>query len=71
MVVVPTVTPDTTPDALTVATPGLLLAHAPPGVMVPSVIVVPKHTPEGPVSGAGIGLTVMSLVTKQPEVVLV
>ncbi len=53
--------------APTVATPGLLLVHAPPPLASFSVVLAPTQTPVVPVIAAGNGLTVSTLVAKQPE----
>ena len=59
------------PATLPVATPVLasitavavsLLAHVPPGVVLPSVVVRPAHTCRLPVTPAGIGFTVIFFV---------
>ena len=49
MVTTPPLTPPTTPVEPTVAIPGLLLVHTPPGVASASGIVVPVQTSVGPV----------------------
>ena len=67
MVVVPAVTPVTTPEPeTTVATEVLLLVHVPDGVASLSVVVNPEHTAKVPVIFAGNGLTVITLVLIQP-----
>jgi hypothetical protein len=56
----PLETPVTTPEPLTVATDGLLLAHVPPPVGLVRLIVLPWQTVEGPKIDPtdGVGLTV-------------
>lgn len=67
MVVVPVVIPVTMPVvAPTVAIAGLALVHAPPGVVVVSVVVLPIHTVPAPPIGEGIAFTVTIAVTVQP-----
>ena len=61
----------TRPLASTVATPGLLLAHVPPGIASLSNDVdgdskVAEHNCVRPVIGSGTGFTVILLVTVQP-----
>ena len=54
----------------TVATAGLLLLHVPPGVASVKANVEPMHTTQpdvGQEMGAGNGLTVIVVVTEQPE----
>lgn len=66
MVVMPAATPVTTPvDGFTVAMPGEVLDHVPPGVASFKVIVLPAHTAEGPEIGCS-GFTVTEVVTRQP-----
>lgn len=51
--------PETTPDTIpTLATPGALLVHNPPGVGLLNVVVVPMHKLGDPVMADGNGLTV-------------
>ncbi len=57
MVVVPVVSPLTTPEELTVATAVLLLVHAPPDVAEASVMVFPRHIVVAPVIAAGVAFT--------------
>jgi hypothetical protein len=49
------------------ATLVLLLTHVPPVVTLLSVVLMPWHITNVPVIGGGIGLTVTTLVTTQPE----
>jgi hypothetical protein len=50
----------------------LLLLHVPPGVVLVNVVLVPTHTlPSVGDIPAGVVLTVMALVTKQPVAVMV
>ena len=53
-------------DTPTVATEVLLLIHVPPAVASLNVVDDPIHTDVVPVMAAGSGLTVTTLVTKQP-----
>ena len=62
MVAVPAATPVTTPDAVTVATPVLLLVHVPPAVASVSGVVNPTQTDNVPVIAGGKGLTVTTTV---------
>jgi hypothetical protein len=48
MVVVPTINPDTTPEAPIVATAVSVLLHVPPAVGLARVMLLPAHTDEGP-----------------------
>jgi hypothetical protein len=68
MIAVPTVTPVTTPDVLTVATDGLLLLQTPPGVMHVYVVEVPAQTDDAPIteSTEGVPVTVTTAVLLQP-----
>ncbi len=67
IVAVPAEIPVTTPVVLpTVATPGALLVHVPPGVASVNVIVEPTHTADGPAITAGNAFTVITLVVEQP-----
>jgi len=67
IVVVPVATPETTPvDDPTVAALVFELLHVPPPASV-SDIVVPTHTEDAPVIGAGSALTVNTVVALQPE----
>jgi hypothetical protein len=52
-----------------VATPGLLLLHVPPGVLV-SVVVVPTQTVATPEIAVGAVLTVTTAVRIQPEAIV-
>lgn len=62
MEAVPAATPETTPDELTLALEGKVLAQVPPVVVLANVMVLPAQTVVGPVSGAGDGLTVRKRV---------
>ena len=66
MVAVPPPIPERTPEVPIVATDILLLLQVPPAVASASVIVKPLHTTFGPVMGAGVGLTVMTVLAEQP-----
>jgi hypothetical protein len=67
MPVVPARIPVTTPLITpTVPTVGTLLAHAPPGVALASVVVEPSHTCNVPVILAGSGFTVTWRTLIQP-----
>ena len=71
MTVLPLVMPVTNPEALIVATPGVLLVQVPPAVASVKFIVLPTQTLVGPPIAAivGDGLTVTDAVTgaeKQP-----
>ena len=66
MVTVPVVTPVTTPAA-TVAIAVLLLDQVPPVGVDDSVVVLPMQVLRVPVNEAGVGITVTTLVPKQPE----
>jgi hypothetical protein len=67
MVAVPAATPVTIPvDEPTVATPVLLLLQTPPGERLLSVVVLPAHTVDAPVTGAGEPDTVTVAVAVQP-----
>ena len=52
IMLVPDATPETTPEALTVAVDVLLLLHAPAAVASDKVIVAPGHTDDAPDTGA-------------------
>lgn len=65
MLVKPAVSPETMPDELIVATPVLVLLHAPPGVASLSVTEFPMHTLRGPIIGPS-AFTVTTVVVKQP-----
>lgn len=55
MIAVPETMPDTTPvDISTTATVGLLLAQVPPASASANVVVLPWHTVNTPVIGAGL-----------------
>jgi hypothetical protein len=70
MVAVPAVTPLTVPEPEPiVATALLLLAHAPDGDALASVVVDATHTVGVPVMVAGNGLTVNTDVVVQPVAV--
>ena len=45
----------------------LLADHIPPGLRSPSVVVVPAHRLDDPVTDRGSGFTVTTAVTVQPE----
>ncbi len=63
MVAVPAETPVTMPERdPTLATVVALLVQVPPGMASPNVIVCPTHTPEGPLMGPGVTLTVTTRV---------
>jgi len=63
----PDVTPVTTPvEPTTVAMEILLLLHVPPGVPSAREMVEPGQTWLGPVMDAGVMLTVIGIVMKQP-----
>ena len=67
IVVVPEVTPVTTPvDEPIVATPGALLDHEPPPVLLVSVMVDPGHTVPGPTIGPAADITLTVVVTRHP-----
>ena len=70
MVTTPADAPVTTPPA-TVATDGLLLVHAPPGVASLNVIDEPTHTVPGPDIGPSGPLTVIGEVTVHEPTVYV
>jgi len=53
---VPAATPDTTPEASTVAIDALLVLHVPPVEVVESAVVAPIQTMATPVIVAGFGL---------------
>jgi hypothetical protein len=55
----------TTPVAEPTATITLLADHVPPVVALVRVMLLPKHTPDGPAIAAGKGLTVIVLTEKQ------
>ena len=64
---VPEDIPVTTPLLVpTAATKELLLLHTPPVVMSFRAVVEPTHTFRVPVIAAGVGLTVIILVTAHP-----
>lgn len=71
MVVVPAVTPFTFPAVVTVATPILVLLHAPPAVASLSVVLCAVQVTMVPVMipAPGIALTVTTLVTDTPDFV--
>lgn len=58
IVIVPGVSPVTTPPVLMDPTAGALLLQVPPGVVSDNGVVNPGQTVEAPVIGAGNGLTV-------------
>ena len=64
---VPAVTPVTTPEELIVATEVLLLVHVPPPVASPSEVVRPWHTVNAPVIAAGLGLIVTVTLPWVPQ----
>jgi hypothetical protein len=64
--------PYTKPDATPVVAPidnivVLLLLHVPPVVVVEYVTGAARQTDVGPVTAAGTGFTVTTLLTKQPS----
>lgn len=65
----PGLTPDTEPEVPTVATPGTVLVHTPPTVLLVKAVLDETQTDEVPVIAltTGNALTVKALVTKQPE----
>jgi len=63
---VPTVTPETLPEASTVATDVLLLPHVPADVTSARVVIAPRHDTADPVMAAGIGFTVTFVDITQP-----
>ena len=72
MLATPADTPQTMPVVLpAVATAVLLLAHVPPVVALVRVTQLPTHIVNVPVMAAGMGLTVMVVVVKQPVAVTV
>ncbi len=67
MIALPVPAPVTAPVVDTAAIAELLLIHVPPvSVEGPKAIVCPMHTLPGPVSVAGLGLTIILSVAKQP-----
>lgn len=58
MVAVPPATPVMTPDVPAIATAGLLLDQAPPGVGSESEVVLPRHIVLDPDIDAGVVVTV-------------
>jgi hypothetical protein len=63
MMVLPVLTPATTPDAsATVAAAVLLLLHVPPAVALVSEIVDPGQTVDNPVISAGKASTLITVV---------
>ena len=71
IVVVPAVSPSTTPvDASTVPTAITLLLQAPPAVALSRSVVLPVQTVAAPVMAAGSGLTVTTAVAAHPVDVL-
>ncbi len=68
MIVVPALTPVTTPDELMVATEVVPLVHAPPETVLDKVIVNPVHTLAEPliVPAVGAALIETTAVTLQP-----
>jgi hypothetical protein len=64
--VVPADTPYTSPVPDTVPTAGVELLHAPPAVVLLSVMVSPAHTADGPVIADGNPFTVATAVVIQP-----
>ena len=69
IIAVPVATPVTTPDADTVATEGLVLLQAPPGVALDNVSEPPTQTLPLPVMGDGPAFTVTTTVAVQPPAV--
>lgn len=67
IVVLPVVTPVTTPEASMLATDGLAVDHDPPLVGCVNVAVLPIHTTDGPEMLAGVELTVTCVIAVQPE----
>jgi hypothetical protein len=64
---VPAPTPVTNPEALMVATDGLLLLHVPPTSVVDSVPVAPSHNgADSPVIAAGAGFTDIVILLLHP-----
>jgi hypothetical protein len=68
IVVVPAVTPVTTPLPSTVAVPVVLLIHEPPAVVLERVVVVPAHTLVVPIMAGTAGFTVIILVALDSDV---
>ena len=69
MVVLPVLTPVTTPPPeVTVATAGVLELQVPPVEASDNVVVRPIHTFMVPVIAAGNGLTVITSMLEQPVV---
>jgi hypothetical protein len=67
MMALPVAFPVTAPVVDTDAIAGLLLIHVPPAsVEGPMAIVCPMHTVPDPVRVAGLGLTIILSVAKQP-----
>ena len=67
MVVVPPITPVTTPVPVpTVATVVVLLAHLPPGVPSLRVLACPAHIVVMPVIGSGLAFTDIMVYVVQP-----
>ena len=69
MFTAPAVRPVTTPAALTVARPVLLLLHVPFIDVLDKVTVVPVHIFAAPVVVAGVVLMPIARVTEQPDFV--
>src|ERR1043165_8701482 len=68
MVDVPSDTPVNIPELEpTVATPGLVENHVPPGTVLCNVDVPPRQTFAEPVIGVGAMFTVTACVTEQPR----
>jgi hypothetical protein len=65
IVLVPIAEPVTTPPAVIGATPELELVQLPPGVVLESVLVVPRQTDADPVIAAGSPFTVTTFVVLQ------
>ena len=65
MLAVPAPTPETRPDEFTIATPVLLLDHAPPVIGWDIVELLPRQMLGFPEIAAGNGATVTANVTKQ------
>jgi hypothetical protein len=71
MVVVPPLTPLTTPvEDTTVATDVLLLLHVPPDAVFVNVVVDPSHTVNVPPMVPGVGVTLTAWVEAVPQPVL-
>ena len=69
MVVLPKLTPVTTPVVLMVATDGSLMVHVPPGVVLLSVVLSPVQTVAVPVMAGSPALTVTTVMLVQPAAI--